>query len=200
MNNYWFFFYLPFWLGELFLEFFRSGKRDKPHPQRWGPSTGSHGYQRDPGGTQTPEEKRLLQWLDSVCLCLLHFFFSFHSTIFDSSLLVKWQYSTINTSYLLLITVNMTPRFPKYIEKKRHKAIILCFYFKLVTSFPLECVGYIQMFYTHQIYLLGIMMIRKTSFLCFSDLHLVNVQNQLSNLLYNNCCFTILLLLFLRSI
>lgn len=141
-----YFFYLPFWLGELFLEFFRSGKRDKPRPQRWGPSTGSHGYQRDPGGTQTPEEKRLLQWLDSVCLCLLHFFFSFHSTIFDSSLLVKWQYSTINTSYLLLITVNMTPRFPKYIGKKRHKAIILCFYFKLVTSFPLECVGIFRCF------------------------------------------------------
>lgn len=97
--------------------------------------------------------------------------------------------------FLLLITVNMTPRFPKYIGKKRHKAIILCVYFKLVTSFPLECVGYIQMFYKHQLYFLGIMVIRSRSFLCFSDLHLVNVQNQLSNLLYNSCCFTIIVVL-----
>lgn len=174
-----YFFYLPFWLGELFLEFFRSGKRDKPRLPRWGPSTGSHGYQRDPGGTQTPEKERLLHWLECrVWLCVLTLFYFTESILksSDSSLLVKHQYSTINTSYLLLITVNMTPRFPKYIGKKRHKAIILCFYFKLVTSFPLECVGYIQMFYKHQICFLGIMMIRSRSFLCFSDIHLVNEQ------------------------
>lgn len=97
--------------------------------------------------------------------------------------------------FLLLITVNMTPRFPKYIGKKETQGDHSLLSFQISHFLPGRMCPYIQMFYKHQLYFLGIMVIRSRSFLCFSDLHLVNVQNQLSNLLYNSCCFTIIVVL-----
>lgn len=97
--------------------------------------------------------------------------------------------------FLLLITVNMTPRFPKYIGKKETQGDHSLRLFQISHFLPVRMCPYIQMFYKHQLYFLGIMVIRSRSFLCFSDLHLVNVQNQLSNLLYNSCCFTIIVVL-----